>query len=93
MRRLSSFTFPQEVNQITVSDVIDKVLREFLVSPEDVIHFCHDSAPYMSPAAGAQPEKVMFTPFLPQNAFAKTKGTKTLLMFRAGHTSWAKSGM
>lgn len=36
---------------MSLSDVIDKVLREFLVHPEDVVYFCHDSASYMAPAA------------------------------------------
>ena len=44
--------FFQEVNQSSVADILDKVLREFLIVPEDVIYFCHDSASYMSPAAG-----------------------------------------
>ena len=43
--------FSQEVNNITLSDVIDKTLREFLVNPEDVIFFSHDSASYISPVA------------------------------------------
>ena len=43
--------FSQEVNNVTLSDVIDKILREFLVNPEDVIFLSHDSASYMSIAA------------------------------------------
>ena len=41
----------QEVNQVTLSDMIDATLRNFLAHQEDVIYFCHDSASYMGPAA------------------------------------------
>ena len=45
------FFHPKEVNNVTLSDVIDSTLRTFLVSPEDVLFFSHDSASYMAPAA------------------------------------------
>ena len=34
-----------------VSDMLDPAMCEFLVHPDDVIYFCHDSASYMAPTA------------------------------------------
>ena len=43
--------FPTEVNNVTVSDAIDEVLRSFHVHVDDVCLFVHDSAAYMGKAA------------------------------------------
>lgn len=44
--------YPEAVNGSTVALAIDRALREFLIRPEDVHYFVHDSAPYMASAAG-----------------------------------------
>jgi len=43
--------FPDEVNNVTMSDAIDSVLRVYHVNCEDLRLFVHDSAPYMNPSA------------------------------------------
>lgn len=77
--------FPEEVNNITVSDSIDEVFRNFHVHPEDVRLFVHDSAGYMGKSAVRLRDQKGYTNLVHLPCWAHLIALVPQAVFDSGH--------